>query len=452
MNLKLEHLQKAIFFLALFILIPLWNIPHTIAGRYTCEALLLITVFYSKPDWKLLFSKNKILLIFFAYLFFQLFFFSLNFKTAFSNFRGEWMHFILFSIIGVGVGLILGRRKFKNPLLYLSIAFSIPLYIHLSLSLIRGFSIGEIPWGYLGINEIKGDFGYPALEAGILLSTYYLYQAKSKAEQSLAITLILICIVSPLLAGGRGGTGFTITGIIFVFVCHFLVGDGKNTRITKKLLWLLAVVAMVLITYKLGMMSSPNRWGGISSRLSIGLEGDPTAIYCDGITSLEDALKRKGISITPDIQKGLDSVVDGDGTRVMVVRSGYELILKNPMGINQSKQAYQIATIDACKGSPQIFISHSHNAWIDTALAIGIPGAILLLVAMLQYAKLGYRAFKEGPEISPYGVALFASACIWILRGCLDSTLRDQMLEMQAFILALLLGLILSKQRSQPSG
>ncbi|OZA13056.1 MAG: hypothetical protein B7Y05_10710, partial [Polynucleobacter sp. 24-46-87] len=97
---NLERLQNLIFFPLLFILIPLWNIPHTIAGRYICEGLLLIAVIIYKPNWRLFFSANKVLLIFFAYLLIQLLFFSTNYQQAFSNFRAEWMHFILFSIIG----------------------------------------------------------------------------------------------------------------------------------------------------------------------------------------------------------------------------------------------------------------------------------------------------------------------------------------------------------------
>jgi O-antigen ligase len=119
---------------------------------------------------------------------------------------------------------------------------------------------------------------------------------------------------------------------------------------------------------------------------------------------------------------------------------------ENPMGINGSKQAYQIAITRFCGKPPAIFISHTHNAWIDTSLAIGIPGAILLLLVMLNYGWQGFRMIKQDNQINPFALALFASAGIWILRGVLDSTLRDQMLEMQAFILAFLLATAINFQ------
>lgn len=445
-----KRFLEIIFFSALFILIPLWNIPHSIAGRYTCEFILLIATILYKPEWKLFFQKNKILLVFFAYLIFQLVFFSTDFTLALSNFNAEWMHFILFSIIGAGVGITLGKRNFNNILLYFGIAFSAPLFLHLVLFFIKGISTKSIPWGYWGINEIHGDFAYPALEASILFSAHYFTQTKSKLERYLILGLILICILSPLLARSRGGVIFTVTGILFVVFSHFFLGTGKNLSISKKVLLALAVPFLFLGIYKIGLMSDPNRWSGIASRLAIGFEGDPSQVYCEGINTLENALKKKGLEITPTVQLGLKSVEDGDGARMMAARSGIALAAQNPMGINQSKQAYQQAIKSYCGSEPKIFIAHAHDAWIDTALAIGIPGAILLLLVLLNYAQFGYINFASNPQSSAYGLALFASAVMWIARGLLDSTMRDQMLEMQAFIFAALMGIIISQRNRNP--
>lgn len=445
MTLNLKRFQEIVFFAALFTLIPLWNIPHTIAGRYICEGILLISVLLYKPEWRLFFQKSKLLLAFFIYVIVQLLFFSENFKLAFSNFRAEWMHFILFSVIGAGTGLILGKRDSQKFLLYFGIAFSIPLCIHIVLFIIKALSIGKMPWGYWGINEIHGDFAYPALEAAILFCTYYLLQAKTAYQRYLAIIFIGICIASPLFATSRGGVGFTLAGILFVVFSHFFLGSGKNLSINKKILFLLSIPILLMGIYKIGVISDPNRWGGITSRLAVGFEGDPSLVYCQGIETLEAALKEKGIEITHAVQKGLNSVVDGDGARMMAARSGLELTLQHPMGINQSKQAYQQAIEAFCGSAPKITIAHTHNAWIDTALAIGIPGALLLLLVFISYGRVGYITFASHSNAAPYGLALFASACMWILRGLLDSTLRDQMLEMQAFIFAALMGIILAK-------
>ena len=134
---QLKEYKYHIFYLALFSLIPLWNIPHTIAARYVCEGLLLILVLSSSLDWKPILSKSKLIILFIAYLLIQLFFFSTDLKSGLSGFKSEWMHFILFSLAGAGAGLIISKNKSETTLLYLGAAFTLPLFFHLSLSYIR---------------------------------------------------------------------------------------------------------------------------------------------------------------------------------------------------------------------------------------------------------------------------------------------------------------------------
>ncbi len=438
-NLKIEEYKYYIFYLALFSLIPLWNIPHTIAARYACEGLLLILVLSSSLDWKPILSKAKLIILFFGYLFIQLFFFSTDFKSGLSGFKSEWMHFILFSIAGAGAGLITSKRKSESMLLYLGIAFALPLLIHLSLSVIKGFEIGAIPWRYWGINEIHGDLGYTALQASILLSTYFLCASKAPWQYVLSLAILLSCIASPLIAQSRGGVIFAIFGITFTSATYFLMSPKKSSFGIKSLVVLVATIICVGFLVKIGISVDPARWGGAFSRALVGFHGDPNTLYCNGIYSLRNSLRAEGIDITPEIEAGIKSVKDGDGARVMAARSGLRIALENPMGINGSKQAYQIAITQFCGKPPAIFISHTHNAWIDTSLAIGIPGAFLLLLVMLNYGWQGFKMMRRPQQLNPFALALFVTASIWILRGILDSSLRDQMLEMQAFILAFLL-------------
>jgi O-antigen ligase len=446
MTLTAAKLKDIVFYLALFSLIPLWNIPHTIAARYVCEGLLLVLILSSSLDWKPILSKAKLVILFFTYLFIQLFFFSTDLKSGLSGFKSEWMHFILFSLTGAGAGLIISKQKSEKTLLYIGAAFTLPLFIHLCLSAIKGFEIGAVPWRYWGINEIHGDLGYTALQAAVLLSTYFLIVAKTRSQKILSCILMLSCIVSPLIAQSRGGVLFALAAILFTFTAYFLIVQKKSKFSIKGLLILISVIICVGFIVKMGISVDPARWTGAFSRASVGFQGDPNALYCNGIDSLRNSLKANGVAITPQIEAGIKSVEDGDGARVMAARSGLRMALENLMGINGSKQAYQIAITRFCGKPPAIFISHTHNAWLDTALAIGIPGAILLLLVMLNYGWQGFRMIKQHNQINPFALALFVSAGIWILRGVLDSTLRDQMLEMQAFILAFLLAAAINYQ------
>lgn len=440
-NLPTKDYSYYIFYLALFSLIPLWNIPHTIAARYVCEGLLLILVFSFSLDWKPLLSKSKLVILFVCYLFIQLLFFSTELKSGLSGFKSEWMHYILFSIAGAGAGLILSKQKNDNTLLYLGIAFAVPVLIHLGLSVIKGIEIGAIPWHYWGINEIHGDLAYTALQASVLLSVYFLCLAKTRLQHASSLMLLLACIASTLIAQSRGGIIFVIFSIAFTVFGFFFIKRRLKSIGLKEILVLVSALICIGFLVKLGISADPSRWGGTISRALVGFHGDPNSVYCNGIGSLRNSLQNEGIHITPEIEAGIKSVEDGDGARVMAARSGLLMALQNPMGINGSKQAYQIAITEFCGKPPAIFISHTHNAWIDTSLAIGIPGALLLLLVMINYGVHGYRLSNRHDQLNPFALALFVSAFTWILRGSLDSTLRDQILELQAFVFPLLLAL-----------
>jgi hypothetical protein len=384
----------------------------------------------------------------------QLLFFSTNYQQAFSNFRAEWMHFILFSIIGAGVGFIYREKSSLKILLYLGIAFSIPLYIHLFLFAVKSIAIKGIPWGYWGINEIHGDLGYTSLQASILLFTYFLYLPKKSSESYWVVLLIVPCILSPLLAMSRGGTLFAIAAVSLTTFAYILIGSTGKVSVKKSCLTLAGIVLAGLIVIQMGLKAQPERWGGITSRISLGFQAKANDVFCNGTGYLEQYLKENGVNITTQLNKDLGSIKDGDGQRVIAARSGASLITEYPMGINQSKQAYQQAIIEYCQKNPEIFISHTHNAWIDTALAIGIPGVALLMLSLLQYAKQGYSAAtrKSSNTLCAFGIALFTSALLWLIRGFFDSTMRDQMLEMQAFSFSLLLGLLISIPTGRTKG
>lgn len=439
MELKVKKYKDYLFYLALFLLIQLWTIPHTIAARYVNEGLLLILIFSSRLEWNLILGKSKLFVIFFTYLLIQLFFFSTDLKTGFKGFKSEWMHFIIFSIIGAGAGLYIARQNIPNLLLYFGIAFLVIPLMHLILSLFKFVEAGTIPWGYWGINDHHADLGYKTLIASIFLSTFLFFEAKKRLLTWLSVLLLIACIMSPLIAQSRAGVIFVLLSLLFVFLTFIFITQLRLSFSLRDFFILMMCLIFVGLIVKIGVAADPNRWGGMVSRALLGFHGDPNLVYCNGIENLRSALLAKGIAITPQIEAGINSVEDGDGARIMAARSGLVMALENPMGINGSKQAYQIAITKFCQNPPAIFISHTHNGWLDTALAIGIPGALLLLLVMWKYATQGFGMIKASGKINSFAIALFISSAVWILRGVLDSTLRDHMLEMQAFTFALLL-------------
>ena len=221
MILTTAKLKDFVFYLSLFSLISLWYIPHTIAARYACGALLLILVLFYTLNWKPILHRSKLILVFILYLFVQIFILSDDLKISLFSFKSEWMHFILFSIAGVGSGLFLARKQVSNILLYLGFAFSVPILIHLTLFAIKGFSSGSIPWGYWGLSDIHGDLAYSSLQAVIFVSVFLLCQAKQSFIKLLCVLLLFACVLSVVFAQSRGGVIFIALSGLLTLITFF---------------------------------------------------------------------------------------------------------------------------------------------------------------------------------------------------------------------------------------
>lgn len=440
MTLTAAKLKDFIFYLALFCLIPLWNIPHTIAARYVCEALLLILVLCYPLNWRPILDRSKLILVFVIYLLIQIFFFSSDLKVALISFKSEWMHFILFSLAGAGSGLLLAKKQVSNVLLYLGFAFSVPILIHLTLFGIKGFSVGYIPWGYWGLSDTHGDLAYSSLQAAIFLSVFLLCQAKQASNKLLCALLLFACVLSVVFAQSRGGVIFIVLSVLLTWITYiFFARLNESLGLKNIALAFLFLVAFGLIA-AFGSHHNPERWLESPVRALSALKSDPFLGLCSAPNTVPPNDKSEiQTTLSPEQIEARARIMHGDSARVILAKAGFELSAAYPFGFNGSKESYQQAIIKYCGGPPFVEYSHTHNAWLDTSLAIGIPGAILLLLVMLNYGWQGYRMIKEDNRINPFALALFISAGIWILRGMLDSTLRDQMLEMQAFILAFLL-------------
>ena len=435
-----------VFYLALFSLIPLWNIPHTIAARYACEALLLILVLCYPLNWGPIQGRSKLIFVFVIYLLIQIFFFSSDLKVALLSFKSEWMHFILFSLAGAGSGLLIAKKQVSNILFYLGFAFSVPILIYLTLLAIKGFSAGYIPWGYWGLSDTHGDLAYSSLQSVIFLSVFFLCQAKQTSDKLLCVFLLFACVFSVVFAQSRGGLLFIFfSGLLTWITFIFFAKPNKSLNLKNIALTFLLLTAFALIA-AFGSHHNPQRWLESPIRALSALNSDPFLGLCSTPNTSEFNDSEIQTTLNSEQIEARSRIMHGDSARVILAKAGFVLSLDYPLGINGVRGAYQQAIINYCGRLPFVEYSHTHNAWLDTSLAIGIPGAILLLLIMLNYGWQGFKMIGRSKQLNPFALALFISAGVWILRGMLDSSLRDQMLEMQAFILAFLLASAISYQ------
>jgi hypothetical protein len=424
--------------------VSVWNIPNTIALRYFLGLIALIVIFISKPKLKPFFYKNKIVLIFFIYLVIYIFCLSNNTHSALIAFKSEWLKFFLFFLIAGGAAGILTCKIPPNKiLLLLGSAFCVPLIIHLILWLKLFLLQGVISWRFTGLSVSHGDLGYTALSACLLLSPLAFNRSVQKNLRLFSAVGLIICFCSLLIAQSRGGLIFYFIVIGGTFLMYLL----SIQQFYKRWLYLLfiPIFFLGLFIFQAPEINQTSKWTGMIEKANFGFIGeDPLKINCEGSELIRQILKDKGVEITPSIERDIESTEGADGARVLTARGAVRLVLLNPLGFDDTKLGYRIALEKYCGKKPGIMLDSAHNGWLDTALGIGIPGAILLLLIYMNFFKTAYH-YKAHPQLKIVALSLMFTSIIWVIRACLDSSLRDQMLEMQIFTMAFLSSILITR-------
>lgn len=425
------------------LLIPFWNIPHTIAIRYSIALILLISIIYLKPNWKVLGKLLWLPAIWVAYLLIYTFILAENFNIAIKGFKGEWLKSILFMIMGLGTGLILSKIKNQSRLFFaFGLASLLPILTHISLFIHKALTTQSIPFGYWGLHEHHADLGYTAIQAVTFLTIFFISYYPNKFIRTLTVLSIALSIISPVLARSRAGVVFTVFTLLLNVMLSIKLLTIKELQIVKKIA---AISILLILAMSFGLSSSidAERWNGVTTKLLLGFKGDPIQVNCFGTQQIEEELNRSSIEMTQSLKADINSIAVGDGSRTMTARAGIELVKEFPMGMSGSKDAYAAAIRTKCI-EPKISMDHTHNGWIDTALSIGIPGVFIYASLMLMFIIFSFNHLKDGNKnIRAWAVALFCLSLIWSLRAIFDSVQRDQMLEIQSFFLTFAMACII---------
>ncbi len=427
----------------LLILIPVWNIPHTMAVRNITAGLLLILVIFNNRDWLIYLRSSKPLIAFSVYLLFFILFVASDQLETIKNINSEWLKFILYSILGGAIGLHFAKYTIKNLFFFLGFCFAIPLLIHIGLFSIESLKQQAIPWGYAGLSLSHGDLGYSALQGTIFLSTCLFFFNNSKKLAISLLLLISLMLISVVIARSRGGLIFII--LSFMAVAFLSIITTKKINLSKKIALGFFLVLSLFAVTKIMTGLFPDKWKNFDSKVTIGLMGDPISINCNGTKEIEKEFTFKKLPITQEDKETIADINAGTAARIVTLRAGLRLLEENYLGINASRDGYQIALGKLC--DPQIKMSNTHNGWLDSALGIGVAGALILLSIYINNIFIAINAIQQkikGSEAA--AAALFVTSFIWILRNFLDTAQRDQMLEMQGFSMALLAGILLKNK------
>ncbi len=409
-------------------------ISHTIALRNTLLAILLVIALWTGWHERRMFETWRVrsapwpILLWAIYLiaFPEL---SADPAVAWASFWSQWGKSLMAMLAGATVAWWVAKSGYGS-IHVLAIGASVPIVLYASMLAWKTASTGVIAWGYTGIEEHHGILGYAAAQAALLLSVAWI--CGKGRSRTLALLLMMMAISSMVVVRSRGGLIFLLLAVVLVFAASLRNSSPERRKIIGVAALVLTLVAGAAASLA---VRSDARWHGLSDRLSAGWLGDALTIHCDGYESIEDEITER-YGVGDRAKRVKDSIVDGDAIRVIMLRGAVSLLLDHPWGLDGSRSSFQKRLLEIC-AEPTGNMSHSHNGWLDTGLAIGLPGALLYLLVLLYFLRVGLRAIDMGtPDAYPWGVVLVSTSIFWALRAAVDSCFRDHMLEMQGFLLA----------------
>lgn len=417
-----------IFWVGLFAAIYIAVLPmaDTIALRNTALLGLLLCLAWQFPNIRSELRFGLPVLLWSAYLFiFPLI--ADDHAVAWSSLAGQWSRGLLAMLAGAGVAALLGRRM-GAAVFYLGVASAVPVLVHLVLFVWKAWASGSIPWGYWGRETHHADLGYAAGHTAILMAASIV--AGDRKFRPWAMAFILAALLSTALARSRAGLAFAVLGVFLVFMPAYLA---QATRHRRHVLAGLAALMLAVSVLAAFAAKDDSRWRNMATKISAGFLGNPIQIECEGTASVEsDIVSRYGAGELSN--SVINSIRDGDGARMVVLRAGMELAVKYPWGSDGSRQGFEKLLRRVCP-SPAISMAHAHNGWIDTLLAIGWIGAFLYLWLLIYFCEHGVTNLRNERTLNEWGLVLIALSLFWIIRGLTDSVFRDHMLEMQGFVL-----------------
>ncbi len=480
--------KNGILWLFLF-LFSIFPISNTIALRnvmlvfLTCTLLLAVIFNIKFYEYPLLSSLKRMPGPVVFWVGFLLLFplWARDSSSAWHNLGGQWLEALLAGFIGYAAFHLLGR---KGPgLLALGIASAVPLLLHLLLCIaaLQGLlnerfyadpSIATL-WdslahpqtihanprltmqglmnGFRGIEPMHGNLGYPACQSICLFCASFVQALHSRnvKDQAVSVFGIALCFLSILIAQSRGAilyaffimmVGFALSKVRFG--SHVAVQDSlqkSNVGLGGRAISLVAVLLLLFVTFQ--YVKRDSRWFSMADSVEAAFAiENPTKVLCDGLdASIQDGIRSQLEGRDP---KYVQAVIDGlnsDGGRILVLRAGFQLTLENPVGLDGSRQSYRKLIQERCGHEPAMPFAHSHNSWIDLALALGWVGLFSFACLMVFFLYNGIIGMRSDENLH-WAMAMVLISTFWILRGFADSVYREHYLQMQFMLLMYLFG------------
>ncbi|MFA6901866.1 MAG: O-antigen ligase family protein [Gallionellaceae bacterium] len=417
-----------IFCAALYLI---WPLAHTIALR---KVLLLISAcigiaLWVRCDDRFAILKStwlQLLGLLLAWVLFHAGFLSQNGAEAWDEFAGQWLPAYLAILAGIGLGLAsrnIDPDIFKGYLLLILAAQPVlfllySTYESIQLGRLTGFYVGQFG------TDLKTSLTFSS-DMVAALACYKFLESFNSEVQNRRKYLWLLPVVLALFVAIFSSSTNSILLIIGCFISMIaLLGYKLNIRLSMGGITgviLLAAISIYAVSYTPAV---ENKIKGMISNTKVSANIDT---YQNWTNFQKFGLPRNELG---------EQLGESFYLRVAYAKAGLRAILEHPWGYGVTRQAFERLIKQK---HPDASIANAHNGYLNLSSAVGIPGLLLFVFALVAIFMQLHRSNSEYAGPATWMIGIYAVH--WIT----DALERDHFFESYLFVIALLLTLVVNK-------
>lgn len=443
-------------FSLMFLLLIVWQMPGTIAIRYSLLAMLLLLSLMlsfrcpAKNQQRTLVRMPLIwLAILTGWVVLVIVLWGVEPSLSWKEFRGQWLTALGAGLVGA---LLAGAAQAESSLRVTALvmtafwALLVQVVLHDVLDIWYFLLTGSLPFRQAPVLYLSEIFGYAwegrsitqaftgnsgdkfsyvnnILAALVVAEVLHRVMRKERwlniGPLVLILTVFAILVCTYLLKFRNGNVG------LLLLIC-FGTATALIYKARKWRLWQLGAMGLVvfglLSAFATLLFQADSRWQGFLETVPIALD-----------TEAHQSWRKNDIPFDR-LSNGLPL----DGTAYLRISWGVEglkLMADQPLGVGYNRNAFGDAIDRKYEMNGAYRGGHSHSGLVDFGIANGIPGLLLWLLFLGALFYTGWLAFMRG-QIAP-GLTLMFIVSGFLSRSIVDSNLRDHMLQQFMFLVML---------------
>lgn len=377
---------------AFVVLYAVWILPEIVGFRNTALVTGAIFGAYSIYRYrKSLLQKSALpiwlMIALFGWATFHLFFLSLNFPLQYIEYFRIWKYAAIGAVMATGLGLTLANLPPKSTnrywhVMYLGLCAPLIIYIikyllshcgiPLGMNVPPGFRVYEAAVRFYVPKTDYVAFCLPAFSValGLLLNLSHVSARWTAREYlNLATQVSVIAGTLFLFIAQNIKNGIAYAAMLFIVFGLFFF-FGKNSKFNwKKLAVALGIFSILIVAIAINIQKN-NSWMTLVADTRI-------AAQLDAYPHWKDTNKYR----YPQNEYGTTVSVT-NYERAAWAFAGIKLSIENPLGYGLVEDSFA-KMAKARWPDVGTNLSHSHSGWLDVILAIGYPGFLLIIGALL---------------------------------------------------------------------